>query len=146
MDHRKSQETDADLLPTLKTRPTFKPVVDYAFSFSHRDDEVDGSYEKVSLGGPSHHLSQTTDPFTRKMCLFSGIIVAGDDEERKVALARLALWMAADFEKKRQLFQLIPETEPETDPKPDPEAVYETDSEAGSKLTPMLACCETWAW
>jgi hypothetical protein len=57
-------------------------------------------YDKISLGGHGYQISQTTDAFTERVLLFSGIEVKLDDGGKKEALAQLAIWlMTIDIER-----------------------------------------------
>lgn len=60
-------------------------------------------YDKISLGGHGYQISQTTDAFTKRVLLFSGMEIKSDDGGKKEALAQLAVWLAAGLEKIRQL-------------------------------------------
>lgn len=53
--------------------------------------------EKVSLGGHGHQISQTTDSFTKRTILVSGIEVKPDDWGTKTALAQLAVWLTTNL-------------------------------------------------
>jgi hypothetical protein len=64
-------------------------------------------YDKISLGGHGYQMSQTTDAFTKRILLFSGMEVKLDDGGKKEALAQLAIWLAAGLEKIRQLGEQV---------------------------------------
>jgi hypothetical protein len=64
-------------------------------------------YDKISLGGHGYQMSQTTDAFTKRILLFSGMEVKLDDGGNKEALAQLAIWLAAGLEKIRQLGEQV---------------------------------------
>jgi hypothetical protein len=68
---------------------------------------VRGFYDKISLGGHGYQISQTTDAFTKRILLFSGMEVKSDDGGKKEALAQLAIWLAAGLEKVRQLGEQV---------------------------------------
>ncbi|KAE8351284.1 hypothetical protein BDV28DRAFT_137442 [Aspergillus coremiiformis] len=111
-----SQQIDGDLLPIVKNNLTrINKKADYSFSFSCRDPEVCDLYERVSLGGPGYQLSHTTDAFTKRTILFSGIEVKADDGGKKEALAQLAIWLSANLERLVRLGELVQGT-PVLDP------------------------------
>jgi hypothetical protein len=87
-----SQQIDPSLLPRSKNA---------------RDASVRGFYDKISLGGHGYQISQTTDAFTKRILLFSGMEVKSDDGGKKEALAQLAIWLAAGLEKVRQLGEQV---------------------------------------
>jgi hypothetical protein len=45
----------------------------------------------ISLGGHGYQISQTTDAFTKRGLLFSGMEVKSDDGGKKEELAQLAI-------------------------------------------------------
>ncbi|KZF19849.1 hypothetical protein L228DRAFT_250275 [Xylona heveae TC161] len=99
-----SQQIDQSLLPV--TRDGVKHInkkTDYAFFFSPRDPEVSGLYQKLSIGGRGMQISHTTDAFSKRVTLFSGIEVKAADGRKYEALAQLAKWLAASLEMNRKL-------------------------------------------
>ncbi|KAE8407142.1 hypothetical protein BDV37DRAFT_280398 [Aspergillus pseudonomiae] len=103
-----SQQIDGDLLPIVKNNLTrINKKADYSFSYSCRDPEVCEIYQKVSLGGPGYKISHTTDAFTKRTILFSGIEVKADDGGKKEALAQLAIWLSANLERLVRLGELV---------------------------------------
>lgn len=79
---------------------------DYAFCFACDNDEVLSLYKRVSLGGAGFAISQTSDAFTKRIALFSGVEVKQDDGGKKEALAQLCIWLAAGLNKVQKLGQL----------------------------------------
>lgn len=55
---------------------------------------------------PDQTVSQTTDPFTKRVALFSGIEVKQSNGGNTEALVQLAIWLAAGLEKLHQLHNL----------------------------------------
>ncbi|KAJ0417623.1 hypothetical protein BJY00DRAFT_289284 [Aspergillus carlsbadensis] len=99
-----SQQIDPSLLPRSKsTLGKLSKKTDYTLSFACRDALVQDLYNKISLGGHGYEISQTTDAFTKRIVLFSGMEVKSEDGGKKEALAQLAIWLAAGLEKTRQL-------------------------------------------
>jgi hypothetical protein len=64
---------------------------DYAFAFSTRHYDVASAYNELRLTRLGYALSQTTDAFTKRIALFSGIEVKQDDRGKKEALAQLSI-------------------------------------------------------
>ena len=105
---RQSQQINASLLPMMRNNPSrINKKTDYAFSFSCRDPEIFKLYQEVSLGGQGYEIGQTTDAFTKRVILFSGVEVKPDDGGKKEALAQLAIWLTASLEKNRSLGKLV---------------------------------------
>jgi hypothetical protein len=52
---------------------------------------------------PDQTVSQTTDPFTKRVALFSGIEVKQSNGGNTEALVQLAIWLAAGLEKLSRL-------------------------------------------
>jgi hypothetical protein len=80
--------------------------VDYALAFSTRREDVFSIYERVSLGGLGHTISQTTDAYTKRIALFSGLEVKQSNGGNTEALAQLSIWLTAGLEKTRLLSAL----------------------------------------
>ncbi|KAL3439698.1 hypothetical protein BJX65DRAFT_93587 [Aspergillus insuetus] len=86
---QRSQQIDPSLLPRSKIALSkISKKVDYALSFTCRDASVRGFYDKISLGGHGYQISQTTDAFTKRILLFSGMEIKSDDGGKKEALAQ----------------------------------------------------------
>ncbi|KAK4962222.1 hypothetical protein LTR66_012763, partial [Elasticomyces elasticus] len=60
-------------------------------------------YDSVAIASPSQTISQTTDPFTKRVALFSGVEVKQSNGGKMEALAQLAIWLASGLEKLLQL-------------------------------------------
>ncbi|KAE8152048.1 hypothetical protein BDV25DRAFT_77883 [Aspergillus avenaceus] len=103
-----SQQIDPLLLPVLNgSSPRIGKKADYAFSFACRDHEVHNLYQRVSLGGHGYQISHTTDAFTKRTILFSGLEVNADDGGKKAALAQLSLWLTANLEQIQRLGKFV---------------------------------------
>jgi len=103
-----SQQINTSLLPMMRNNTSrINRKTDYAFSFSCRDPEIFKLYQEVSLGGQGYEIGQTTDAFTKRVILFSGVEVKPDDGGKKEALAQLAIWLTASLEKNRSLGKMV---------------------------------------
>ncbi|KAL3477471.1 hypothetical protein BJX99DRAFT_269872 [Aspergillus californicus] len=103
-----SQQIDQSLLPRSKNALSkISKKADYTLSFCCHDSLVRDFYNKISLGGHGYQISQTTDAFTKRILLFSGMEVKSDEGSKKEALAQLAIWLAAGLEKIRQLGEQV---------------------------------------
>ncbi|KAL4793259.1 hypothetical protein BDV19DRAFT_366909 [Aspergillus venezuelensis] len=103
-----SQHIDHSLLPKSKSGLSkISKKADYTLSFTCRHDLVRSFCDKISLGGHGYQLSQTTDAFTKRILLFSGMEVKSDEGSKKEALAQLAIWLAAGLEEIRRLGEQV---------------------------------------
>ena len=101
---RQSQQIDPALLPIAKNSlARINKKTDYTFCFSCGDPEVFELYQQVSLGGHGYEIGPTTDAFTKRTILFSGVEVKSNDGGKQEALAQLAIWQTAHLEKIKQL-------------------------------------------
>jgi hypothetical protein len=87
-----------------KTRVSRK--IDYAFAFSVRDQQIKTMYDSFAVASPNQTISQTTDPFTKRVALFSGVEVKQSNGGEMEALAQLSIWLASGLEKLLQLSNL----------------------------------------
>ncbi|PWY78011.1 hypothetical protein BO94DRAFT_183977 [Aspergillus sclerotioniger CBS 115572] len=87
-----SQQIGPSILPRSKNALSkINKKADYTLSFTCRDTSVRYFYDRISLGGHGYQLSQTTDAFTKRVLLFSGMEVKSDEGSKKEALAELAI-------------------------------------------------------
>ncbi|KAK5019301.1 hypothetical protein LTR39_000457 [Cryomyces antarcticus] len=101
-----SQAIDPMLLPQMPNKVRINRKADYALAFSCRKEDILSVYEKVSLGGHGYNLSQTTDAFTKRVALFSGLEVKQSNGGNTEALAQLAIWLTAGLERTKLLGEL----------------------------------------
>ncbi|TKA79582.1 hypothetical protein B0A49_08194 [Cryomyces minteri] len=101
-----SQAIDPMLLPQMPNKVRINRKADYALAFSCRKEDILSVYEKVSLGGLGYNLSQTTDAFTKRVALFSGIEVKQSNGGNTEALAQLSIWLTAGLERIKLLGEL----------------------------------------
>ncbi|KAL3439937.1 hypothetical protein BJX65DRAFT_315282 [Aspergillus insuetus] len=98
-----TQSIDPGLLPRLPHKNAVSKKVDYTFAFSIRDPQVKDIYNDFWNTFPDQTVSQTTDPFTKRVALFSGIEVKQSNGGNTEALVQLAIWLAAGLEKLSRL-------------------------------------------
>ncbi|KAL2818922.1 hypothetical protein BJX63DRAFT_47949 [Aspergillus granulosus] len=98
-----TQTIDPCLLPRLPHKSTVSKKADFTFAFSIRDPQVKETYNNFWNASPDQTVSQTTDPFTKRVALFSGIVVKQSNGGNTEALVQLAIWLAAGLEKLSQL-------------------------------------------
>ncbi|KAF2459139.1 hypothetical protein BDY21DRAFT_420389 [Lineolata rhizophorae] len=75
---------------------------DFCFSYSYLDPHFRGLYNRLEEAN-AIHVSHTTDNFTSRAVLFSGIEVRPEDGDRKEAELQMGIWMAASLRKKMEL-------------------------------------------
>ena len=63
-------------------------------------------YDSFAVASPNQTISQTTDPFTKRVALFSGVEVKQSNGGKMEALAQLSIWLASGLEKLLQLSNL----------------------------------------
>ncbi len=95
---RQSQGIHDALVPIFQTITHFHKKADYAWVFSIKNKTVGRSYDKLSIRG-QHNLSQMTDPFTSRCCLFCGVEVKSPRGSTDNSLAQLAVWFSAGLRK-----------------------------------------------
>ncbi|KAJ5249497.1 hypothetical protein N7524_011813 [Penicillium chrysogenum] len=101
-----TQTIDPLLLPRLPHKTRVSRKIDYAFAFSVRDQQIKNMYDSVAIALPNQTISHTTDPFTKRVALFSGIEVKQSNGGKMEALAQLAIWLASGLEKLLELSNL----------------------------------------
>ncbi|PLB51607.1 hypothetical protein P170DRAFT_422603 [Aspergillus steynii IBT 23096] len=101
-----TKNIDPCLLPRLPHKNAVSKKVDYTFAFSVRDPQVKETYNNFWNAFPDQTVSQTTDPFTKRVALFSGIEVKQSNGGNTEALVQLAIWLAAGLEKLSRLRDL----------------------------------------
>ncbi|KAE8153589.1 hypothetical protein BDV25DRAFT_21724 [Aspergillus avenaceus] len=101
-----SQTIDPNLLPRMRDKHPVSKKVDYTFAFSIREPQVTETYDHFLIASPHQTLSQTTDPFTKRVALFSGVEVKQSNGGGTEALVQLAIWLAAGLEKSSKLHNL----------------------------------------
>lgn len=74
-------------------------TVDYTFTFPIRNPRVKVTYDKIIILQPTRAISHTTDPFTKRTALFSGVKVKESNGDNKEALLQLTIWLSAGLEK-----------------------------------------------
>ncbi|KAF2106054.1 hypothetical protein BDV96DRAFT_339319 [Lophiotrema nucula] len=75
---------------------------DFVLAYSHRHHELSALYER--LRAANHDvISHTTDPFTKRTALFSGLEVKPDYGNLTEAELQMSIWMAASLRKKQEL-------------------------------------------
>ncbi|KAL4912581.1 hypothetical protein BDW62DRAFT_214895 [Aspergillus aurantiobrunneus] len=94
-----TQNIDPCLLPRLPHKNALSKKVDYTFAFSIRHPQVKETYKNFWNASPDQTVSQTTDPFTKRVALFSGLEVKQSNGGNTEALVQLAIWLAAGLEK-----------------------------------------------
>ncbi|KAK3064660.1 hypothetical protein LTS18_005166 [Coniosporium uncinatum] len=72
-------------------------------AFSCHASEVFSLYREISLDGLGIAISHTTDPYTKRTALFSGLEVKRPGGNIEEAEAQLSIWLAAGLEKTRRL-------------------------------------------
>ncbi|KAL4885946.1 hypothetical protein BJY04DRAFT_119748 [Aspergillus karnatakaensis] len=97
-----AQDIDPAFLPRLLSTVTTSRV-DYTFAFSRRDPQVHEVYHNFRNTSPDETISQTTDPFTQRVALFSGFAVKDSNGGNTEALVQLAIWLSAGLEKLSEL-------------------------------------------
>ncbi|KAL4741738.1 hypothetical protein BDV11DRAFT_167873 [Aspergillus similis] len=102
-----TQSIDPGLLPRLPHQNVVSKKVDYTFAFSIRDPEVNETYNNFWNAYPEQTVSQTTDPFTKRVALFSGIEVKESNGGNTEALVQLAILLSAGLEKLSRLQALL---------------------------------------
>lgn len=96
---RQSQTVDPNFLPQMPGKVRISRKVDYTFIFPIRNPQVRAIYDKITTSQPSRTISHTTDPFTKRTALFSGIEVKQSNGGKKEALLQLIIWISAGLEK-----------------------------------------------
>ncbi|KAF1994105.1 hypothetical protein P154DRAFT_476490 [Amniculicola lignicola CBS 123094] len=95
-------------MPT-KERPLFRKT-DFCFSYSYLDPHFRTLYNRLEEA-QLMHVSHTTDNFTSRAILFSGIEVKPENGDQKEAELQMSIWMAASLRKKMELARrAFPET------------------------------------
>ncbi|KAF1968775.1 hypothetical protein BU23DRAFT_540797 [Bimuria novae-zelandiae CBS 107.79] len=84
-----------------KERPLFRKT-DFCFSYSYLDPHFRAFYDQLDKV-QSTHASHTTDNFTARSILFSGIEVKPENGDQKEAELQMSIWMAASLRKKMEL-------------------------------------------
>ncbi|KAH8430643.1 uncharacterized protein LDX57_008306 [Aspergillus melleus] len=102
-----TQTINPDLLPLMPHHHRIRKTADYAFSFHHSVSQTSELYRILSLTEVGDKLSQSTDPDTKRLILFSGLVANDENGEKDEALAQLALWLAAGMQHLRSLQQRI---------------------------------------
>jgi hypothetical protein len=75
---------------------------DFCFSYSYLDPHFRVLYERLEEVN-AMHVSHTTDDFTSRAVLFSGIEVKPENGDQKEAELQMGIWMAASLRKKMEL-------------------------------------------
>ncbi|KAI9035299.1 uncharacterized protein KD926_003772 [Aspergillus affinis] len=101
-----TQTISPSLLPRLPHKCRVSRKVDYAFAFSARNRRVKTTYDDFAIASPDPTISQTTDPFTKRIAIFSGVEVKQSNGGKVEALAQLSIWLAASLEKLLQISSL----------------------------------------
>lgn len=81
-------------------------TVDYTFASPVRNPEVKAVYDHVTTSQPLQTITHTTDPFTKRTALFSGVEVKQSNGGNTEALVQLTIWLVAGLEKLLQLGNL----------------------------------------
>ena len=80
--------------------------VDYAFAFPIRNPQIKATYDRVNTLKTTEAISHTTDPFTKRTALFSGIEVKQSNGGNTEALLQLTIWLVAGLGKLLHLSHL----------------------------------------
>lgn len=83
-----------------RERPLFRKT-DFCFSYSHLSPQYATLYERLRNTLVAH----TTDNFTQRAALFSGVEVKPAGGSLAEAQLQLSIWMAASLRKKAELFR-----------------------------------------
>lgn len=97
--YRQDQEINPSFLPRVPGEIGISRTVDYTFAFPIRDPRVKATYDKITSLQPTRTISHTTDLFTSRVALFSGIKVKESNGGKTEALLQLTIWFAAGLEK-----------------------------------------------
>lgn len=84
-----------------KERYLFRKT-DFCFSYSHLDPHFRALYSRLEESN-AMQVSHTTDNFTSRAVLFSGIEVKPENGDQKEAELQMGIWMAASLRKKMEL-------------------------------------------
>ncbi|KNG84678.1 hypothetical protein ANOM_006987 [Aspergillus nomiae NRRL 13137] len=103
---RQTQAIDHSLLPRTPHQVLVNKKIDFTIAFALRDRRVKAVYDAFISASPDQTVSQTTDPFTKRVALFSGTEVKQSDGSSMEALVQLSIWLAAGLEKLLQLRNL----------------------------------------
>lgn len=90
-----------DSSTTCKERHLFRKT-DFCFSYSYLDPQFHALYNQLEETDKVH-VSHTTDSFTSRAFLFSGIEVKPENGDQKEAELQMGIWMAASLRKKMEL-------------------------------------------
>ncbi|KAF2811517.1 uncharacterized protein BDZ99DRAFT_518778 [Mytilinidion resinicola] len=107
-----------DLSTPNKERHLFRKT-DFCFSYSYHDPHFRALYNRLEEVN-AMHVSHTTDNFTSRAVLFSGIEVKPENGDQKEAELQMGIWMAASLRKKMELARRafsespVSESEPES--------------------------------
>ena len=101
--YRQGQEVSPSLLPHIPGQTKIGRAVDYTFTFPIRKQRVKKTYNQIAFLQPNQTISHTTDPFTKRIALFSGIKVKESNGDNKEALLQLTIWLSAGLEKLQRL-------------------------------------------
>ncbi|KAE8316672.1 hypothetical protein BDV41DRAFT_561966 [Aspergillus transmontanensis] len=101
-----SQTIDPILLPRTQVQSQVNRKLDFTFAFSLQDRRIKEIHDTFLRSLPGQTVSHTTDPFTKRVALFSGVEVKQPDGSSMEALVQLSIWLSAGLEKLSQLRNL----------------------------------------
>ena len=102
---RQSQRIQTGLLSRTASNTLIERKTDYALSYSHKDLPTSELYENLGRNGVRDRLGHTSDSFTKRTVLFSGIEVKPSDGGHAQAELQLSVWLAASLRNKARLVE-----------------------------------------
>lgn len=105
--YRQSQRIQTSLLSRTASNDLVERKSDFVFSYSHLNQITSEIYNKLARIGLRDKLGHTTDSYTKRTALFSGIEVKPSDGGHAKAKLQLSVWLSASLRNKERLARMV---------------------------------------